>query len=211
MLAAAVGAGAATSARAPLPIWQRVLIGGEYTGFTPQALPPTMLTRPAFVKQAQSFFDTFRAGQVAAEIGRDGYRGAVIENLTGPHGRNAISTAIRLGSSFAAVRSEKFFDDGSLRPCLRSCTVSAFELQVPGIPGALGAKRIRTTAEGPKPGQQPFELDLVFFTDGPFAYSIFSSGPQNGVNRSQLFAAARRLYARVKDSPPVDIGTPVHR
>ena len=74
---------------------------------------------------------------------------------------------------------------------------------MPGIPGALGTKRIRTTAEGPKPAQQPFEIDFVFFANGPFAYGMVSVGPANGIDRGQLFAAAKRWYQRVKDSPPV--------
>ena len=71
---------------------------------------------------------------VTRELRQDGYRGGVIENLTGRQQRWAMSSAVLLGTSAAATSAVRFFHTDSLRPCRESCTVSAFVFQVPGIP-----------------------------------------------------------------------------
>jgi hypothetical protein len=79
--------------------------------------------------------------------------------------------------------------------------VSAFVFQVPGIPGAKGSRRVRLKAESKKQGA--FEEDTILFASGLFAYALISDGKPNGVNRVQMIAAVKRLYARVKNSPLV--------
>jgi hypothetical protein len=197
-----MGAGLALAAP-PLPLWQRVLLGGEYEGFSPQARPPAELTLTVFVRQTKGAFVRITPPILIREMRRDGYRAAVIEELTGPQKRSAISAVLRFDSSAGAARALSFFHNDSLRPCPNTCTVSAFVFQVPGIPGAKGSRRVRFKAEGKKPGQGAFEEDTIQFTSGPFAYSVISSGEPNGVDRTQMIAAARRLYDRVKGSPPV--------
>jgi len=190
------------SGAAPLPLWQRVLLGGEYRGFTPQADAPQVGNLAAAAKITRNFFSALKPGAAAVEYRRDGFRGAVTEDLAGPtKSSSAISFAVQLGSDAAAVHAEKFFELASVLPCPHTCTVSAFDLKVPGIHGALGSYRIRTTNDGPRMG--PFELDQVFFTSGPFTYGILTFGAPQKVDRSQLFAAAKRLSERVKGAPPV--------
>ena len=200
----AAGAAAGASGPAPIPIWQRLLLAGEYKGFTPQADPPQVGTLAVSAKATQNFFDVLKLPAVTAEFRKDGVVRGISEDLNGPDKfRSGLAFVIQSSSSAGAARVVSYIDRGSLLPCAHSCTVSAFELKVPGIPGALGTKRIRTTAEGPKPNQQPFEINFVFFANGPFAYGMVSGGPPNSIDRGQLFATAKRWYQRVKDSPPV--------
>jgi len=204
MLVVIASAALGASGSAPIPIWQRLLLAGEYRGFTPQADPPQVGSLAVSAKATRDFFDALKLPAVTAEFRQDGVVRGISEDLSGPDkSRSGLAFVIQTSSSAGAVRVVRYIDRGSLLPCAHSCTVSAFELKVPGIPGAIGTKRIRTTAEGPKPNQQPFEIDFTFFANGPFAYGLVSTGPPNGVDRGQLFAAAKRWYQRVKDSPPV--------
>jgi hypothetical protein len=188
----------------PLPLWQRVLLGGEYKGFDPQPVPPVQLTLPRFVQETKGAFVRITPPILTREMRRDGYRAAVIEELSTSQKHSfAISVALRFGSAAGAARALRFFYDDSLRPCPNTCTVSAFIFQVPGIPGAKGSRRMRLKAEGKKPGQEAYEADSIVFTSGPFAYALGSNSDPNGVDRGEMIAAAQRLYARVKDSPPV--------
>jgi hypothetical protein len=202
MLTVAAVAGVAVAA-APLPLWQRMLLGGDYPGFEPQPKPPTELTLAAFAKQTNDFFPTLTSAQITKEMRADGYQLGVSEDLIGPQNRGGKSSVLWLGSPAGARRAANFFYADTLRPCRESCTVSAFEFKVAGIPGAQGARRVRFKPEGPKPNQQAFELYSIFFTSGAFAYGEFTSGPPNSINRGQFVQAAQRLYNRVKNSPIV--------
>ena len=204
MLVVVASAAAGASAPAPIPIWQRLLLAGEYRGFTPQADPPQVGTPAVSAKETQNFFDALKLPAVTAEFRKDGVVRGISEDLSGPDKRRGgLAFVIQSSSSAGAAHVVSYIDRASLLPCAHSCTVSAFELKVPGIPGALGTKRIRTQADGPKPDQRPFEINFVFFANGPFAYGMVSSAPPNSIDRGQLFAAAKRWYQRVKDSPPV--------
>jgi hypothetical protein len=200
---ALIAAGVALAA-SPLPLWQRVLLGGEYKGFEPQPMPPVQLTLPRFTQETKGSFVRITPPILTREMRQDGYRAAVIEQLAGPKKRSfAISAVLRFGSVAGATRATSFFYDDSLRPCPETCTVSAFVVQVPGIPGAKGSRRVRFKAAGTKPGQEAYEGYSILFTSGPFAYAVLSNADPNGVDRAELIAAAKRLYDRVKDSPPV--------
>ena len=181
-----------------------MLLAGEYRGFTPQADPPQVGSLAASAKATQNFFDVLKLAAVTAEFRKDSVVRGISEDLSGPERfRHGIAFVIQSSSSAGAARVVRYIHRGSLLPCPHSCTVSSFEVTVPGIPGALGTKRIRTQADGPKPDQRPFEINFVFFANGPFAYGMVSSAPPNSIDRGQLFAAAKRWYQRVKDSPPV--------
>lgn len=202
MLTLAVVAGVA-AAGVPLPLWQRVLLGGEYKGFDPQPIPPLQLTLPRFAKETRGAFVRITPPILTREMRLDGFRAAVIEELSGRQKRSsAVSAVLRFGSAAGAVRALRFFYDDSLRPCPNTCTVSAFIFQVPGIPGAKGSRRVRFKAEGTK-RQEAYEGDSILFTSGPFAYAVLSNSDPNGVDRGEMIAAARRLYARVKNSPAI--------
>jgi hypothetical protein len=203
VMAAALGTGAATAGgtAAPLPIWQRLLLGGEYVGYTPQKTPPPIGNLASAAKATEGFFNDLKPGQARAELRRDGFRTSEGEDLSGPKDHGAFSGVLQLASAAGAVRVEKFFSFHSQMPCPHTCSVAISVLHVPDIPGALGTERIRHIADSPKPADQPFELDEVFFTSGPFAYLIASSGPPDKVDHGQLVAAAKRLYERVKGAP----------
>lgn len=201
--AVAASTAGARPAASPIPIWQRLVIAGEYTGFTPQAEPPTTAKLVAGAKFAASFSGS-KLSVVTSEFRRDGYRLGVTEDLNGPDNkRSGLSAALQLGSNAGAVRLQKFFQSASLQPCPHSCSVAPSVIKPPGIPGALATERIRRVADSSKPDDQPFELVQVTFTDGPFLYALVSVGPPDGVDKGALYAAATRVYRRVKGAPPV--------
>jgi hypothetical protein len=198
-----LAAGVAVAAP-PLPLWQRVLLGGEYKGFDPQPIPPVQLSLSRFVRETRGAFVRITPPILTREMRRDGFRAAVIEELSSPQKRSsAVSAVLQFSSAAGAGRAVKFFYDDSLKPCPNTCTVSAFIVQVPGIPGAKGSRRVRFKAEGKKPGQEAYEGYSILFASGRFAYAILSNSDPNKVDRAELIAAAKRLYGRVKDRPPV--------
>jgi hypothetical protein len=189
---------AAALADSSLPLWQRVILGGEYEGFTPQPLPPKQVSLPVFVNASAGSFTRITKPILSREMRRDGFRAAVVEELLGQQGRNATSAAVRFGSRGGAQRALGFFYEDTLQPCPHTCSVNVFEFPVREVPGAKGSRRVRFHAEGSKPGQQPFELDYIFFTRGSFAYALITSGKPDGVDRSAMIQAAKRQYDRVK-------------
>jgi hypothetical protein len=198
------GAAAGASGSPPIPIWQRLLLAGEYPGSTPQSDPPKVGSLAVSAKAMHDFFDQPKLSAITAEFRRDGVLRGISEDLhwTDQY-RRGLAFVIQSSSSAGAAKVERYFQYASLLPCAHSCTVSSFIVKVPGIPGALGARRIRTKPEGPAPGQDAFEVDFVYFANGPFTYGIFSSAGPNEVDKGQLHGAAKRWYQRVKDSPPV--------
>jgi hypothetical protein len=202
-LSAATATAHGSGKPAALPLWQRLLLGGDYVGYTPQAAPSPLGTLSSTATAAQGFFNDLHPGQAIAELRRDGFRASDSENLNGPAKHGAYSGVLQLRTESGARRIVQFFGRHSLAPCPHTCSVQPIPLKPPDIPGALATERIRRIADSSKPGDQPFELDEVFFTSGPFAYVLLSSGPPNGVDHANFFAAAKRLYDRVKGAPPV--------
>jgi hypothetical protein len=199
-------AGAATGASGstPIPIWQRLLLAGEYPGYAPQSNEPRIGSLAVSAKAMHDFFDQLKLPAITAEFRKDGVLRGISEDLNWTdQSRGGQAFVIQSSSNAGAARVQRYFQHASLLPCAHTCTVSAYIVKVPGIPGALGAKRISTKPEGQDPGQHAFEIDFVYFANGPFTYGIFSVGPPNSVDRGQLFAATKRWYQRVKDSPPV--------
>jgi len=181
-----------------LPLWQRVILGGEYTGFKPQPFPPKQFNLSGFVNETSGFFTRITKASLSREMRRDGFRAALLEQLSGSAGHDATSAVLLFSSPAGAKRAMEFFYNDSLRPCPHTCTVSAFEFSVEKIPGAKGSYRARYTADGPKPAQQRFELDSVDYTEGPYLYSLISNGKPDEVDRGALIDAAKRQYERVK-------------
>lgn len=199
--ALAFAVAATASSPAPMPLWQRLLLGGDYTGFTPQAKAPTVVKVVGGVK-----FTNYGLPKsvVLAELRRDGYRLGVFEELKGPDKtRSGLSVAIQLASHAGAVRLQNYFQHQNLKPCPQSCSIDPSVIKPPGIPGALASVRVRRVADGPTPDDKPFEATQVAFTDGPFMYAVFGFAKPDQVDRGALFAAATRLYQRVKGAPPV--------
>jgi hypothetical protein len=73
---------------------------------------------------------------------------------------------------------------------------------VSGIPGAKGVRRFRDRPV--VANENPFESYDIVYADGPFVYDLFTLGPKLGtLNKSELIAAARKQYDRVKGSGPL--------
>jgi hypothetical protein len=183
-----------------IPLWQRVLQGGDLPGFIPQSAPPPLLSEKVFVSRSQGNFVRVTKAQVGARLTKDGYRHAVIEELFGRTKTSAASVVVQLGTPAQAHDFLTFAYNDTLQPCPNTCTVNAFQFAVAGIPGAKGSRRVRFKAEGPK--QPAFEVDSVYFADGPLAYAVLENAQPNGANRPALIAAAAKLYHRLHGSLP---------
>jgi hypothetical protein len=72
MLVVVASAAVGASGSAPIPIWQRLLLAGEYRGFTPQADPPQVGSPAVSAKATRDFFDTLKLPAVTAEFRKDG-------------------------------------------------------------------------------------------------------------------------------------------
>jgi hypothetical protein len=183
-----------------LPLWQRVLQGGDLPGFIPQSAPPPLLSKAVFVRLSRENFVRVTPAEVTARLTMDGYRHAVIEELTGRNKTNAASAVVQFGSPLQAQDFASFLSEDTLQPCPNTCAVSAFRFAVPGIPGAKGTRRVQLTANGPK--RPPFEQAFVIFTDGTVGYGLVERAGPNQVNKKALVAAAVKLYHRVHGSIP---------
>src|SRR5438034_5717090 len=183
-----------------LPLWQRVLQGGDLPGFMPQSLPPALLSKSRFVSRSEGTFVRLTKRSATTQLTKDGFKHALIENLLGRDRTSGSSTVVQLGSPPQAHEFLSVAYRDSLEPCPHTCTVSAFEFSVPGIPGAMGSRRVRFNAAGPK--QPAFESDAVYFADGALDYAIIEMAQPNQVNRQALVAAANTLYHRVHGSLP---------
>src|SRR4051794_2568327 len=80
-----VAASAVATAGMPkfIPLWQRVLQGGDLPGFIPQSSPPPLLSQAAFIRETRGTFVRLTPSAVSARLAKDGFRHAVIETLAG--------------------------------------------------------------------------------------------------------------------------------
>jgi hypothetical protein len=183
-----------------VPLWQRVLQGGDLPGFIPQSAPPPLLSKAAFIRQSRESFVLLTPAAVSTQLTKDGFKHAVIENLAGRDMTSASSTVIQFGSPAQAQAFLKLVADDTVQPCPHTCNVNAFRFTVAGIPGAKGTRRVAFTSNGPN--APPFEHDFVLFTDGPIGYGIIENAQPNKVDRKALVAAAAKLYHRLHGSLP---------
>ena len=181
-----------------LPLWQRVIQGGELSGYDPQIQPPAILNLPQFIEQARPAFIRITAAGAQKELTADGFRMATIENLLNG-AKNApriASTVIWVGSHAQAQRVVDWSGDDSLKECLLTCNAAFNAVKVSGIPGARGAHRANLG------DVKPFESYNILFADGSFVYDLFVLTPKPGaVTEKDLIAAAKAQYKRVKGAP----------
>lgn len=198
---AQIATGGSTGAgTAPLPLWQRVLQGGDLKGFTPAAVPPTILTLQPFVKQAADSCARITINDAYRRLKSAGFKHATISPL--PHaGVTVASTVLELGSADQARQILRWAYADSLSPCPNACNVRIEPFHVPDIPGAVAVRRSRAK-DAPSGPTTPFEAYDIEFTDGPFLYDLFAAGRHPGVfDKNDLIAAVTAQYERVKGHP----------
>jgi hypothetical protein len=198
--ATAVLAGCGSSSKsvaAGLPLWQRVVQGGELSGYDPQIQPPQMLDLTQFVEQARPSYVRTTVPSATRELKADGFKTATIENFpSGAGGPTIASSVLLVGSASQAQRVVDWSVGDSLQPCPKTCNAQWKAVKVSGIPGAKGAHRSNL------PGTKPFEGYNIAYADGPFVYDLFVVGPKPGaVQEKDLIAAVKAQYKRVKGAP----------
>lgn len=191
--------GGSKSTVAGLPLWQRLIEGGELKGYDAQMRPPAMLNLAQFISQADSSFVVATDASARKELTRDGFRQATIEVFPGskPKAPLVASTVIWVGSPTQAQRVVDWSNNDSLQPCPENCTAAWNPVKVSGIPGAKGAYR-----HNRRVGVRPFESYDIAFADGPFVYDLFVSASTPGTfNQRDLLNAVKAQYKRVKGAP----------
>lgn len=189
LLSVAVLAGAATGSPRPLPLSARLLQPGEFVGFRREPTINRFRTVTAWVG-ASPHPTAAQASAQRARLGREGFKGVVLEYLDSGSGRrDGLSWVMQLGSPAAARaelaaslrdnKAQSLSDGGSFRPYLLGA-----------IPGALGYQ-VRINGQ---------VGENAFFADGPFLYLIgegWSAGDKHPPTRGRLIAAMTTLYKRV--------------
>ena len=185
------------SVAAGLPLWQRVVLGGELSGYDPQIQPPQMLNLSQFVAQARPSYIRITVPSAIKELKADGFKTAMIEDFpNGAGGPTIASSVLLVGSPSQAQRVVDWSVGDSLQPCPKTCTAQWKAVKVSGIPGAKGAYRSNL------PGTRPFEGYNIAYADGSFVYDLFVLGRKPGsVTENDLIAAVKAQYKRVKGAP----------
>ena len=145
-----------------LPLWQRVIQGGELSGYDPQVQPPAILNLAQFVEQAQRSFIRITPVSAKKELTADGFRMATIENLlsTDQKTTTVASSVIWVGSPAQAQHAVDWSADDSLKQCRLLCNSGFNAVKVSGIPAARGAHRANLG------DVKPFESYNILFADG---------------------------------------------
>lgn len=181
-----------------LPLWQRVIQGGELSGYDPQIQPPAILNLAQFVEQAQASFVRITPASARKELTADGFKMATVENLlnTDQKATTVASSVILVGSPAQAQHAVDWSADDSLKQCRLLCNAGFNAVKVSGIPAARGAHRANLG------DVKPFESYNILFADGSFIYDLFVLGPKPGaVKEKDLIDAVKAQYKRVKGAP----------
>jgi hypothetical protein len=195
--------GSAKEETGPLTVSERALRLDEIDGF--------VLTKRAQVRtSADAFFSDVKffpapEGKVAElrrEIERAGFVAGAVEELGAENNEEAGggSIVVQLESPQAAKTLVQEAYEASVSPCPGVCNIDFSEFEVEGVPGAKGSGRLRSVKEA-SPGNPSFEGYEVFFSDGAFAYVLYTEGRPGDVTSDDLADAARNLYERVAGRP----------
>jgi hypothetical protein len=124
----------------------------------------------------------------------------VVEKGNTFQGPRATVEVVEFGSDGGAADARDFAHEQDLKqPCFAVCSVNPTEMAVSGIPDAKGAKLLPLKKPPPN-APPPFEAYGVEFTIGPRLYLVSAGGGPGQVKASRVLDAAKRLYARNKNS-----------
>lgn len=171
----------ASSTPAAVPLADRVLRGGEMTGFT---APPAETLDLAAIAQENDV--------TVAELRRRGVSRAAVTRLSGPPEAFGISAVAELANP-AQARAEAarlIAANGSPEPGL-----AARPIAVPGIPGARGARK-----SGRREGREYVAFDVVW-SDGRLAHELFVLARAGDVRQADVLAAATGIHDRTAAAP----------
>jgi hypothetical protein len=195
-LSVAAGSGTALGVLSPLPLSARVIQQGEFPPFL--ALPGPGTTLYKNPKQWVSGDRSLTPAQVSARVARLRREGfvAVLSRPLGTPTREpwgGLSFVMQLGSATSA-RAELAANARDSQSTSKPPKFTYTAFRVNGIPGARGYHLTSPGSAG----------DNVLFADGPFVYFVgfgWSAKTKNIPTRTQLIAAATRVYKRVRGHP----------
>jgi hypothetical protein len=195
----------------PLTLEQRVLTAEDAPGSNPD---------PVETRQQTTDFDDFIAvleemavdpDETMTEAFREaGFQAAIVDArfFADTHSGDVphvFSSVIQLESEEGAQSAVDWLHEDAMKPCPGTCAVRISEFEVDGIGDARGVRRAQTPGDieaSGRPGDVPFESYALFFTDGPFAYTVDLSGSPGTVTEAQAEEIAGALHDRVQGAPP---------
>ena len=138
------------SVAAGLPLWQRVVLGGELSGYDPQIQPPQMLNLSQFVAQARPSYIRITVPSAIKELKADGFKTAMIEDFPngagGPDDR-VVRPARRLAVAGATRRRLECRRQPSAVPEDVHCAMEGRQgLRDPGCEGRVSVEPARYEA-----------------------------------------------------------------
>ena len=184
---------------AGLPLWQRVILGGELVGYDPPLQPPPTLNLAQFVVQAQPSYIEITKASATKELMADGFRMATIETFPGssPKAPLVASSVLWVGSPQQAQKVVHWTVTDTMLPCPETCNAQWNAVKVSGIPGAMGAYRHNIVS-----ARRRFESYNIAYADGPFVYDLFALDQNPGtLKQKDLLNAVKAQYKRVKGAP----------
>ena len=184
----------------PLELSGRVWESGEAPAVARPGKRQATSDVATFVDQIKDSLVRATPGDAVKVLSDAGFKGAVAREYEAD-GAGAVSVAMQLRDSDAAMSVLEWSNHDALSPCPGECNVDITAFDVKGIPGARGVKRLREQgAQGAGP-DAPFESYEVSFADGRFLYVLRTEGDPGTIGRGGLVHAAKRLYDRVEGRP----------
>jgi hypothetical protein len=183
-------AGGVAVASTGLPLTARVIVRGEFQGYTPEK-PRSFKTAKAYLAGDTTISSGLRKVEVA-RLTHEGFEGDVTEFLDntkdwgGPE--SGLSGVMKLGSTKSA-RIEL-----TTELLTQEAEGATETFRVKAIPGAMGYGFSHSTGGG----------ENVLFTDGPFLYIVgygWYGSVVHNPRHAALIDAARTLYTRVGSHP----------
>ena len=197
--ATAVLAGCGSSSKsvaAGLPLWQRVVQGGELSGYDPQIQPPQMLNLNQFVAQARPSYVRITVPSATKELKADGFKTAMIENFpNGAGGPTLASSVLLVGSPSQAERVVDWSVGDSLQPCPKTCNAQWKAVKVSGIP--VQRARIGRTC----PVRSRSRATTLPTRTGRSSTTCSCSAESRAQYGEGSIAAVKARYRRVKGAP----------
>jgi hypothetical protein len=195
----------------PLTLEQRVLTAEDAPGSKPDPVETRQQTtdfqefirvlNEQAVDPDETMTDVFREA---------GFQAAILDvrffaDTHSPDVPHVFSSVIQLESEEGAKSALDWLHADGMKPCPGTCAVRISEFEVGGVPDARGVRRAQSAEDietSGRPDDVPFESYTLYFSDGPFAYTVDLSGAPGSVTVEEAEEIAGALHDRVQGAPP---------
>jgi hypothetical protein len=196
-LLAACGSEDGTPAKASpsADLASRVVQEDELLGFTVVAdVANQVRTEPgAFTADSRGLYGN---PEELPGLRRDGFVAGIVKRFEKPREDGAAeSVAVQMRDDKGAAAEAKRQYAFPFLPCPEDpdCAKATDRFEVPGIPGAMGVRKVLKH-------RPPLDDVTITFSKGVFAYSVTAGGAEPFRTPEELIAVARTLYDRVPEA-----------